>query len=89
MKRTVQLIMIIAVISSIPSLLCAQNREWTITPRTQDYNRPIGEAGSASNPYQARERWDGNIEIRSRSMDLNKDVMAPGQPINPWVIKQR
>jgi hypothetical protein len=81
--------MIIAVISSIPSLLCAQNREWTITPRTQDYNRPIGEAGSASNPYQARERWDGNIEIRSRSMDLNKDVMAPGQPINPWVIKQR
>jgi hypothetical protein len=89
MKRTIQLIMIIAVISSIPSILCAQDREWTITPRTPDYTRPIGEAGSASNPYQARERLDGNIEIRSRSMDLGKDVMAPGQPINPWIVKPR
>ena len=86
MKKVLILLGIILVIPSIPY---AQDREWTISPRTPDHTRPIGEAGSASNPYQARELWDGNIEIRSRSMDLGKDVMAPGQPINPWIVKPR
>jgi hypothetical protein len=88
MKRILVGLLIIVSLA-IPSILYAQDRQWTITPRTQDYTRPIGEAGSASNPWQMKERWDGNIEIRSRSMDLNKDVLAPGQPINPWVIKPR
>ena len=84
-----RLIMALMVIAAIPSIPYAQDREWTITPRTQDYTRPIGEAGSATNPYTVREWWDGNYEIRSRTMDLGKDILAPGQPSNPWIIKTK
>ena len=87
MKRLICAIMILA---AIPSILYAQTtNEWIITPRMNNYNQPFGSAGSTSNPYVVKERYDGNLEIRTRSQDFNRDLMAPGQPTNPWIVKPR
>ena len=89
MKKSLILLVILLIIA-LPSIPCAQdNREWTIAPRMNDYSKPMGSAGSITNPYVVRERYDGNLEIRTRQYDYNAPVFAPGQPANPYVVKPR
>lgn len=82
-----KLLFLLAIIILSPDFVLAQNKTWEIRPRNPDYTRPYGEAGSASNPWQVRERWDGSLEIRSRQQDFNRPFMAPGSPSNPWIVK--
>ena len=91
MKKTAKAAMVLLMLS-IPSIPCAQTsstNEWIISPRMNNYNQPFGSAGSASNPYVVKERYDGNLEIRTRSQDFNRDLMAPGQPTNPYIMRPR
>jgi hypothetical protein len=63
-------------------------RTWTIEPQTPDLTRPIGEAGSISNPYTITERRDGSLEIKTNLPDLNSGrIMEPGSPTNPIIIR--
>ena len=85
-------LLILLVILSIPSIPCAQTsttNEWIIAPMMNNYNQPLGSAGSTSNPYVVKQRYDGTLEIRTRSQDFNRDLMAPGQPTNPYIMRPR
>lgn len=89
LRKTVKAAMVLLILS-IPSIPCAQTtNEWIISPRMNNYNQPLGSAGSTSNPYVVKERYDGNLEIRTRSQDFNRDLMAPGQPTNPYIVRPR
>lgn len=94
MKRTKKAILILAVICSIaipsiPSILHAQDREYTIRPLYPDTSRPPGSAGTYTNPYTVRERYDGNLEIKPLYPDMRQRTSEPGSYNNPWIIKQR
>jgi hypothetical protein len=81
------LIILVLILSLSAPVLAASGDTWVIRPTYPDLSRPIGEAGSFTNPYKATERYDGSIEIKPTYPDLRQPLGTPGSFTNPYIIQ--
>jgi hypothetical protein len=73
----------------VPVSAYSQTNEYVVRPVYPDIRQRPGEAGSYSNPYTVRERWDGNLEVRPKYIDPRQQFLSPGSYSNPYIIEQR
>jgi hypothetical protein len=88
LRKVFKAVMVLLMLS-LPSILNAQDREYTIRPLYPDTSRPPGSAGTYTNPYTITPRHDGNMEVKPLYPDYRQKMGEPGSYTNPYIIEKR